>query len=53
MIVMDNYTLINRVSMMEYRYDKVRRVLDELEEAVARYEDALYDLLTSASSFEL
>ncbi len=94
MIVMDNYTLINRVSMMEYRYDKVRRVLDELEKAVARYEDAkeeikvleeymesgqwlrdfeadeageipagvkrgvlsedaLYDLLTSASSFEL
>ena len=40
LIVMDNYTLINRVSMMEYRYDKVRRVLDELEEAVARYEDA-------------
>lgn len=80
--------------MMEYRYDKVRRVLDELEEAVARYEDAkeeikvleeymesgqwlrdfeadeageipagvkrgvlsedaLYDLLTSISSFEL
>ena len=80
--------------MMEYRYDKVRRVLDELEEAVARYEDAkaeikvleeymesgqwlrdfeadeageipagvkrgvlsedaLYDLLNSASSFEL
>ena len=26
--------------MMEYRYDKVRRVLDELEEAVARYKDA-------------
>ena len=26
--------------MMEYRYDKVRRMLDELEEAVARYEDA-------------
>lgn len=26
--------------MMEYRYDKVRRVLDELEKVVARYEDA-------------
>ena len=36
---MDKQTRIERISLMEDRYDEVTRVLAGLEEAVAEYED--------------
>lgn len=41
---MDKQARIDRISMMEDRFDKLTRVLDGLDKAVGAYEDARCDL---------
>ena len=41
---MDKQARIDRISMMEDRFDKLTRVLDGLNNAVGAYEDARCDL---------